>query len=91
MPPAVLFLEQDFELQPFHRADEDLPTGGENWDEELLIPGQMVYVGQGVSQFTRIDEAHPGILYPKRRKKKKKKKKKKKGTPSLLLRLLQWD
>jgi hypothetical protein len=90
MPPAVVFIEEDSQIQQFRPTYDDWPTGGENWDEELLIPGRMVYVGQGQSQFTCIDESHPGILYPKR--KKKKKKKKKKGTPSLLLpRLLQWD
>ena len=73
MPPAVVFLELDVEL---HRTYEDEwpgATGGENWDEELLIPGRMVYVGQGQMQFVRIDEPDPGMMWPKRRKKKKKK------------------
>jgi hypothetical protein len=37
----------------------------------------MVYVGQGQAVFNRIDEPHPGMMWPKRRKNKKKKKKKK--------------
>jgi hypothetical protein len=77
MPPAVIYYETDYEVQAFyHRPDEDLP-GGEIWDEELVDPGCMVYVGQGVSQFLRIYEVEPGVMWPK---KKKKKKKKKKGT-----------
>jgi hypothetical protein len=78
MPPAVVFLEDDFEVQAFHEREinEDRPvaSGGENWDEELLVPsqGRMVYVGQGESQFTFFHEPAPGLLYPKRRKKKKK-------------------
>jgi hypothetical protein len=79
MPPAVVFIEEDHQLHTFDRTYDDWPTGGENWDEELLIPGRMVYVGQGVSQFTRIDEPDPGMMFPKRRKKNKKK-----GTPQPL-------
>jgi hypothetical protein len=73
MPPAVVFIEEDHQLQSYHQRqdDDDWPTGGENWDEELLIPGRMVYVGQGQSVFNRIDEPHPGMMWPKRRKKKK--------------------
>jgi hypothetical protein len=75
MPPAVIFFEQDSEIQAYHRPTyEDLPSGGENWDEELLVPGGMVYVGQGQMQFVRIDEVDPGMIWPKRRPKKKKKK-----------------
>jgi hypothetical protein len=75
MPPAVVFFELDIEVQAFHRPDDEWlgATGGENWDEELLVPGRMVYVGQGQAQFVRIDEPAPGLIYPKRRKKKKKK------------------
>jgi hypothetical protein len=83
MPPAVVFLELDIELPAFSRPDdeEDGAVGGESWDEELLIPGRMVYVGQGQAQFVRMDEPDPGVMWPRR----KKKKKKKKGThqPSL--------
>jgi hypothetical protein len=77
MPPAVVFLELDIELPVYrHRADEeeDGAVGGESWDEDLLIPGRMVYVGQGQAQFVRVDEPDPGLLYPRRKKKKKKKK-----------------
>jgi hypothetical protein len=83
MPPAVIFIETDSEVQHYHYrpdAEDDWPTPGENWDEELLIPGRLVYVGQGQSQFVRADQPHPGILYPKRRKKKRGKKK---GSPQL--------
>ena len=74
MPPAVVFIQDDSEIQQFREREmwEDLPTGGENWDEELLVPGRMVYIGQGVSQFLPFDQPAPGVLYPKRRKKKKK-------------------
>jgi hypothetical protein len=71
MPPAVVFIEEDPEVQAFRQRD-DWPTGGENWDEELLIPGRMVYIGQGQAQFLPFDQPAPGILYPKRKKKKKK-------------------
>jgi hypothetical protein len=82
MPPAVVFIELDLEVQAFSRRDDDDwagAVGGENWDEELLVPGRMVYIGQGVSQFLPFDQPAPGMMFPKR--KKKKKKKKKKGTP----------
>jgi hypothetical protein len=74
MPPAVIFLEEDFQVQAFSRRDDEWlgATGGENWEEELLIPGRMVYVGQGQMQFVRIDEPDPGLMFPKRRWKKKK-------------------
>jgi hypothetical protein len=73
MPPAVVFVEQDSQLQSYHRPTyDDWPTGGENWDEELLVPGRMVYIGQGVSQFLPFDQPHPGVMWPKRKKKKKK-------------------
>jgi hypothetical protein len=84
LPPAVVFVETDSQIQSYHRNDdwpsgesweEELPSGGENWDEELLIPGRLVYVGQGQSQFVRADEPHPGMLWPKRRNKRSKKKK----------------
>jgi hypothetical protein len=84
MPPAVVFLELDIELPVlYHRADEeeDGAVGGESWDDELIAPGRMVYVGQGQAQFVRVDEEDPGLLYPKRKKKKKKKKKKKSQVP----------
>jgi hypothetical protein len=76
MAPAVVFQESDWEIQEFHEREmiEDWPlTTGENWEEELLVPGRMVYVGQGESQFVHFHEPAPGLLYPKRRKKKKKK------------------
>jgi hypothetical protein len=84
MPPAVVFLELDIELPVYHHRhedEEDGAVGGESWDEELLIPGRMVYVGQGQAQFVRVDEEDPGLLYPKRKKKKKKKKKKSHQVP----------
>jgi hypothetical protein len=68
MPPAVVF----FEIPAFHRREDEWLTGGENWDEELVVPGRMVYVGQGQAQFLRIDEVEPGMMWPKRKKKKKK-------------------
>jgi hypothetical protein len=76
MPPAVVFLEEDSQVQAFSRsADDEWPeaSGGENWDEELLVPGRMVYVGQGQAHYTFFDQPAPGLLYPKRRRKKKKK------------------
>jgi hypothetical protein len=74
MPPAVVYIESDLEVHAFRqRQDDDWPTGGENWDEELLIPGRMVYVGHGQTQFLRINEVDPGMMWPKRRHKKKKK------------------
>jgi hypothetical protein len=74
MPPAVVFFEIDLEVEAYHRREDEWPTGWENWDEELLAPGRMVYVGQGQVQFLRIDEVELGMMWPKRRKKKKKKK-----------------
>jgi hypothetical protein len=73
MPPAVIYFETDLEVQCYHRPDDDWFTG-ENWDEELVVPGRMVYVGQGQVQFLRIDEVDPGMVWPKRKPKKKKKK-----------------
>jgi hypothetical protein len=75
MPPAVNFLEEDSQLYIFNRRDDDWPgaVGGENWDEELLVPGRMVYIGQGVSQFLPFDQPAPGMMFPKRRRNKKKK------------------
>jgi hypothetical protein len=76
MPPAVIFFELDIELPAFHRREDDDwagATGGENWDEELLIPGRIFYIGQGQAQFVRIDEPDPGMMFPKRRRRKKKK------------------
>jgi hypothetical protein len=68
-----VFVEDDSQLQIYHRPTyEDWPTGGENWDEELLVPGRMFYIGQGQSQFLPFDQPAPGVLYPKRKKKKKK-------------------
>ena len=83
MPPAVVFLELDIELPVLYRHDEeeDGAIGGESWDEELLIPGRMVYVGQGQAQFVRVDQEDPGMLYPRRKKKKKKNKNKKSQVP----------
>jgi hypothetical protein len=84
MPPAVVFLELDIELPVFRQREDDDwagATGGENWDEEL-IPGRMVYVGQGQAQFVRIDEPDPGVLYPKRRRRKKKKRSSPQPPPS---------
>jgi hypothetical protein len=85
MPPAVVYLESDSEAfhQYHHQRDnDDLVTGGENWDEELVIPGRMFYMGQGHSQFLRIDEVEPGMVWPQRKKKKKKKKKRSSPPPS---------
>jgi hypothetical protein len=74
MPPVVVYFETDLEVQCYHRREDDeLPSGGENWDEDLLVPGRMVYMGQGQMQFLRIDEVEPGMKWPKRKKKKKKK------------------
>jgi hypothetical protein len=70
MPPAVVFLESD--LEAFHTPTYDWPSPGENWDEEV-VPGRMVYVGQGQMMFLRIDEVDPGMVWPKRKPKKKKK------------------
>jgi hypothetical protein len=79
MPPAVVFVEDDFQVQSLYERgvfgeDRPVASGGEDWDEELLVPshGRMVYVGQGESQFTFFDQPAPGLLYPKRKKKKKK-------------------
>jgi hypothetical protein len=70
MPPAVIYHETDLEaFQQYHR--DELP---ESWEEELVEPGRMVYVGQGQVQYLRISEVHPGIVWPQRRRKKKKKK-----------------
>jgi hypothetical protein len=72
MPPAVVYLETDSEaFHQYHQRDE-LPE--ENWEEELIDPGRLVYVGQGQAQYLRITEVEPGIMWPKRKKKKKKKK-----------------
>jgi hypothetical protein len=73
MPPAVVYLESDLEaFQQYHQRDDDLP--GESWDEELVDPGRLHYIGQGQLQFLRVNEVEPGVMWPKRRKKKKKKK-----------------
>jgi hypothetical protein len=73
MPPAVVYLETDLEaFQQYYQRDE-LPE--ENWEEELVDPGRLVYVGQGQAQYLRITEVDPGIVWPKRRRNKKKKKK----------------
>jgi hypothetical protein len=71
MPPAVVYFESDFQVQAYHQRDE-WPTG-ENWDEELVVPGGLVYVGQGQTQFLRIDEVDPGMVWPKRRRRNRKK------------------
>jgi hypothetical protein len=78
MSPSEVFLEEDWEIQAFYERDEDQPLasgGGEDWDEELLVPaqGRMVYVGQGESRYTHVHfhEPAPGVLHPKRKKKKK--------------------
>jgi hypothetical protein len=73
MPPVVIYFETDYEVQTYHhhrREDDDWL--GENWEEELVVPGGLVYVGQGQAQFLRIYEVDPGMIYPKRKKKKKK-------------------
>jgi hypothetical protein len=70
MPPAVIFLESD--LEAFHTPTYDWPSPGENWDEELVVPGRMVHVGQGQMMFLRINEVDPGMVWPKRKAKKKK-------------------
>jgi hypothetical protein len=74
MPPAVIFYDPYNEVPSYHRPtyDDELPSRGENWDEEV-VPGGMQYIGQGQMQFLRIDEVEPGMIWPKRRKKKKKK------------------
>jgi hypothetical protein len=73
MPPAVVYLESDVEaFRQYYQRHDDLPE--ENWEDELIEPGQMVYVGQGQAQYLRISEVDPGIVWPKRRRKKKKKK-----------------
>jgi hypothetical protein len=74
MPPAVIYFESDFQVQAFHhRPDDEWSSPGENWDDEVVDPGRMVYMGQGQMMFLRIDEVEPGLMWPKRRKKKKKK------------------
>jgi hypothetical protein len=77
MPPAVIYLESDLEAfqQYYQGHDDDLATGGENWDEEVVDPGGLVYLGQGQVQFLPFDFPEPGVIWPKRKKKKKKKKK----------------
>jgi hypothetical protein len=73
MPPAVVYLESDSEaFQQYHQQRDELPE--ENWEDELVEPGYMQYVGQGQMMFLRISEVEPGIVWPKRKKKKKKKK-----------------
>jgi hypothetical protein len=74
MPPAVIFYDPYNEVPTYHRPDDDWFTGGENWDEELVVPGQMFYIGQGQMMFLRIDEVEPGMMWPKRRRRNKKKK-----------------
>jgi hypothetical protein len=71
MPPAVIYFESDAQIQTYHQRDDEMP--GESWDEELVDPGQMVYIGQGQLMFLRINEVDPGMVWPKRRKAKKKK------------------
>jgi hypothetical protein len=80
MPPAVVYLESDSEaFQTYYQRHDELP---ESWEDELVEPGRMVYVGQGQVQYLRIDEVDPGILWPKRKKKKKKKKKSSPPSPT---------
>ena len=44
MPPAVVYLETDLEaFCQYHQRDDELPE--ENWEDELVDPGRMVYVG----------------------------------------------
>ena len=71
MPPAVVYLETDEQVQTYYQRDE-LP---EIWEDELVEPGCMQYIGQGQLQFLRVSEVEPGIVWPKRRRKKNKKKK----------------
>jgi hypothetical protein len=73
MPPAVVYHETDSEAFRQYHRDDELPE--ENWEEELIDPGRLVYVGQGQMMFLRISEVEPGIVWPKRRRKKNKKKK----------------
>jgi hypothetical protein len=75
MPPADVFY--DWEIQAFDRREmlEDRPLasgGGEDWDEELLVPaqGRLLYVGQGESRYTYFHQQTPGMLWPKKKKKK---------------------
>jgi hypothetical protein len=72
MPPPVIYFESDYQVQQYHQRD-DWSSPGENWDDELVDPGRLVYVGQGQMMFLRINEVEPGLMWPKTKKKKKKK------------------
>jgi hypothetical protein len=80
MPPADVFLEQDWEIEVFDRREmweEDQPlTAGEDWDSELLVPaqGRLLYVGQGQSRYTFFHHSTPSLLWPKKKRRKRKKK-----------------
>jgi hypothetical protein len=83
MPPAVIYLETDIEaFHQYHQRPDELATGGENWDEEVVDPGGLVYLGQGQVQFLPFDFPEPGVMWPKRRRKKKKKKRSSSPAPS---------
>jgi hypothetical protein len=81
MAPAVVFLEDDWEIPQQPPAEErempEEPTAGEDWDSELLVPaqGRLVYVGQGQNHYTFFHQPTPGLQYPKRKRKKRGKKK----------------
>ena len=62
MPPAVIYLETDEQIQTYHHRPDDWTSPGESWDEELVDPGCMVYIGQGQLQFLRINEVDPGTV-----------------------------
>jgi hypothetical protein len=90
MPPAHVFLEDDWEI-PQQPQDEEWEIQAfdwremaqpptvvrEDWDSELLVPaqGRLVYVGQGQSHFAHFHQPTPGLLWPKRKRKKRGKKK----------------
>jgi hypothetical protein len=73
MSPADVFYEWEMPEE-----EEPLAGGGEDWDEELLVPaqGRLLYVGQGQCHYTFFHQPTPGLLYPKRKKKRKRGKKK---------------
>jgi hypothetical protein len=69
MPPAHVFLEEDWEIPEQPPAEEwemgeQPPAVSEDWDEELLVPaqGRLVYVGQGQCHFAHFHQPTPGLL-----------------------------
>jgi hypothetical protein len=86
MPPAVVFMEADWEIPKQPSAEDwemtqqplagDGGGGGEDWDSELLVPaqGRLLYVGQGESRYTFFHQSTPGLLWPKKKRRKRKKK-----------------